>query len=89
MGAISYSAEDRSGYYIYITPNSNPPDAFLREGRLHLHLLPVAGLRQGDGPEKEGGSSCTYRTKPGSYLLHHYWVILVSHIELNHNVLFV
>ena len=24
MGAISYSAEDRSGYYIYITPNSNP-----------------------------------------------------------------
>ena len=24
MGAISYSAEDRSGYFIYITPNSDP-----------------------------------------------------------------
>ena len=76
MGAISYSAEDRSGYYIYITPNSNPPDAVLREDRLHLHLLPVAGLRQGEGPHALTGQSQVV------HLLHHYWVILVSHIEL-------
>lgn len=61
---------------IFIIPNSNPPDAVLREDRLHLHLLPVAGLRQGEGPHALTGQSQVV------HFLHHYWVILVSHIEL-------